>query len=368
MATVSLWLYTPTGTLLQPGVSVASLEWTLQEGAFGVLTATGPTSEIDKSYFQLDARFHVMRSIDGGPFYVEGNAPFLLRYWEFAEDESGAEFWSIEAYTPEYIPSGRIVDTFASTPEVTNPLATKAGNADDVIKEFVDQNMVSATTAARNITMTVEADLSLGQSTTKSASRDNLLDVITDLCEDSNKLGTYLTWGIVYSGDALLFRTWTGQRGVDHTSTSGDPIIVSKMLGNLAQPKTYFDYRTEITCVRALGRGDGSSRMTSRQEDATRSGGSPYAYRESVVETQAETQAALDAEARAELNKGRAIRGFTGKLLDVEGNRYGERVNFGDMVTAEHGGYSYDCHLSRVHGTWDGTEALDIDLEGTATL
>jgi len=346
---------------------VTSAEWHLEENKFGVLRISGPLAELDTSLLQLDCRFDVMRSIDGGAPYIEGNAPFLLRYRDFGEDESGLKTYFIEAYTPEYLLTGRIIDSYASTEVTTNALTTKTGTADNIAKAFVTQNIVSASTAARNVTgLTVDANLTAAASTTKSASYDNLWKTLLALAEDSLQRGTYLTYAIVYNGNDLIFRTYTGQRGVAHTD-----IIASKELGNLRAPHIIHDYRTVVTAVRAGGKGEGADRLTVRVENAVRSTSSPYAYRESFLDdTRAESTAALTADANAELEANRPIKVFSGQFVDTDYARYGEAVNFGDTLEAKYQGDSFTCRLSKVDGSWtkDGGEVLSINLSSTEAI
>jgi len=372
MAEVSLWLKSPYGILQTPSLVFTEADWTLDENHFGVLRASGPLAEVNPAFFMQDARIEVKRSIDGGAPYVEGKAPFLLRYWDIGDEEDGSETYNIEAYTPEYILTGHTIDSYASTETVTNALTTKTGAADDLAKAWVRENITAASLAIRNVTgLTVEADTTKGATTTVSCSYDKLWDVLLDLAEDSANSGTYLSYAIEYSGSdgGLIFRTFTGQRGVAHTGRGA--IIAAKELGNLRMARTAYDYRTAVTAVRAGGKGQGAARLTVRLEDTERSSASPYAYREDFEDnSRAETEDALTAIARTALEKGRATRAFTGSFIDTDYARYGREVNFGDTLIAKHRGESFTCRLSRVHGNYtkEGGEILEIDLKGTEAI
>ena len=372
--TDQLWMLTPDGTDTIAGdIPVSFCEWTLEEKSFHVLRATGSyggQDDLDPTKFLLDARFEVRRFIDGVGLGIEGDTQFFLRYWDFGEDDAGLSTWTIEAYSPEYFFTGRVIDSWASTDTVTNPLTTKTDNADDVLKAFVSQNIGPTTTlAARLISeITMDGDEALAPSITKSASYTKLFDALKDISDDTEGNGNWLSWGLVASGSGsgFTFRTWLDHRGVDHSEGTGDEILVSKEIGNLLAPRVTFDHREEITAVRVLGKGEGESRETVRVEDTARSGASPWAYREATIDSQGETTDALTAEANAELQRGKPARGFTGKLLDGPETRYGDRVKFGDLVAAEYAGLTFTCRLSRVHGEWsrDTGEVLDIELVG----
>lgn len=367
-----LWLRSPSGVLQLPGVPVTAFDWTLEENTFGVLHASGPLNEIDPALFALDARFEVHRFLDGQPLGIEGDTQFLLRWWDYGDDDNGTETWRIEAYTPEYMLTGRIIDSWASKDANTNALTTKNDQGDDMMKEFVDENIGPTTaTAARKCTeLTIDADLALSTTVDKSAAWDNLFAVLQDLAADEYYRGEWLSFGMVASGSGtgFVFRTYYGQRGVDHTAGTANAVIVSKSIGNLRVPRTSHDHRNEYTAIRALGKGESRSRWTVRVEDTTRSAASPNAYREGKVEdTQIITTAGLTALANAALAAARPIIGFTGKLVNVDQGLYGIVVKYGDLVTAEYQGSSFPCRLSRVSGSWtkDNGEELDIDLQGS---
>ena len=88
------------------------------------------------------------------------------------------------------------------------------------MKTIIDANMGSgATDATRDLSslLTIQKSFSLAPDIDISYSRRQLLDVLQDIAAYSWKNGTYLTFDIVYTGPGTLeFRTYVGQRGVDH--------------------------------------------------------------------------------------------------------------------------------------------------------
>ena len=74
---------------------------------------------------------------------------------------------------------------------------------------------------------------------------------------------------------------------------------------------------------------------------------------------------ALDAEARAELWKNRSVLVLTGSIQDTDAMQYGIDYNFGDIVVAEHLGYSFDAHIDTIHVTVSKEgEVLDNRIRG----
>lgn len=366
--TAELWLCSPDGVLLMPGVPLTGMKWTLEDRAFGVLRASGPYSELDPALLSENTRFEVHRFANGMPLPVVGNTQFLLRAWTFQEDSRGAETWSIEAYTPEYWLTGRIVDSHASTEGAVNPLTTKTGPADDLMKYWVEENIGTQASINRIVNMLiVEGALGLAQTTTKSCAWVNLKTVLDDLAADSTYLGTYLTYGIEYVAPYFFFKTWVGQRGMDRTAGSGKTYIVSKEMGNLAEPSMTFDYRDVATAVRGGGQGEGINRVTAYAEDTQRSTNTPFSFRDRFLQSNSTDSAAILADCQAELGKYHPRVHFTGKLEMTGEEVYGQTVNFGDKVTAQYRGYSMDCHINREEGNYSRETGLvmDIRLRGT---
>lgn len=367
-----IWIYAPDGTLLKPALPVTSFTWDLEENKFGKVVVTGPSDEIKPAWFACNTRFEIHRILNGRPLSIEGGTQFLLRYWDFGENENGS-FYTAEAYTPDYILTGYHVDSYASVEDNTNPLTTKSGYVDNVVKAFIRENSGSLTAlAARKIEeLVVEADGSLGPTVYKSAAWTNLYNVVYDLASDAAAKGTYISFGLLLDENRLSARVWVGCRGKDRGSNSGQTINISKSAGNLKNPKLSYDYRTECTAVRALGAGEGSVRATVRVEDELRSLRDPFSYREAKVEnTQALLTDTLTSEANAALQQGRPTRTFTGKFVDTDTARYGDKVNYGDIVAAEYLGIAFNCRLYKVHGKFSkpASEELDIDLEGSSYL
>ncbi len=365
--TAQLWLFSPTGTLLLPGVPLTGMEWTLEERAFGVLRASGPYSELDPAYLAEDTRFEIHRFVDGTPLPVVGNTQFFLRAWTFAEDRQGAQTWSIEAYTPEYWLTGRIIDSYASTEGAVNPLTTKTGPADDLMKYWVEENIGTQASINRIVNLlVVEGAQALAQTTSKACAWVNLKTVLDDLAEDSTYLGTYLTYGIEYAAPFFFFKTWINQRGADRSSTGGKPYIVSKEMGSLAEPSMTFDYRDVATAVRGGGQGEGINRVTAYAEDTRRSTNTPFAFRDRFLQSNSTDSAAILADCQAELGKYHPRVHFEGKLQLAGDEVYGQTVGYGDRVTAEYRGYAFDCRIDREAGryTREGGLELDVRLRG----
>ncbi len=371
MSDISLWLRSPLNTLQVPGLPLAYCEWTLQENTFHVLKASGPIVGVDPSLFVEDARFDILHSIAGGAAFLEGRTQFALRYWKISKYG-----WEIEAYSPEYILTGRTADYSASTAETTNPYTTKSGIAGNVMKAIVRENLGSlATLPERRLSnLIVEDDNDGGASVEKSFARREILTVLQELAEDSSNQGVWMSFGFVVDpfANTYTFKTWPNQRGINHAMGSSDEIIVSEAFKNLKDDwEVISDHRTEYTAVRAGGLGQGDDRVTYRVEDTTRSQRSPLAYREKFKDgRQSESSTILEADARAELEASRPIRGFSGTMLETENSRYGLRFFFGDLVTAQAAGFSFTCRLETVKGTWsrEGGKAITIALVGQEDL
>lgn len=348
--TYQVKLRNPAGVLLTHELPWSSLSWVLRERQIGALELSIPGGQVDRSWLTGYARLEIWRRVDrlipvqvGGQWFINylqtsGNAQDIyLR----ASDAN----WAIL--------DARIVRYPASTDLVINAYSDKTGTADNVIKAFLRENGGSLSTDTSRVfaDLSIAADLSLGYSTAKQASRKNLLETMRALAGDSINHGTYLTWDFVWNENLVTFETHTGQLGMNHGSTSGDQITISVARGNLMDPKLIEDYSNERTVVDVGGSGTGSDRAIGTATNSSRVNAAPYARREyfgSGMLTGGSTS--LNAEASAKLNDLRARRTLSGQIVQTPGLRYGIEINYGDLITAEYAGQSFDCHLDCVSG------------------
>ncbi len=199
---------------------------------------------------------------------------------------------------------------------------------------------------------------------------------LQEIAQASYNNGTYLVFDTVCSvppgsGSAMAFefRAYTGQRGVDHRFPSGNPpLLIGPDFGNLDDVEYEEDAENEITRAIVGGQGQGTGRTFTRKDDATREGESPFALIESFKNATGESAAAgLANEADALLKAGLPRKTLTGRVVPTSGLIYGVHYGWGDFVTLQVDGDSFDAHLNQVHVTRTRDEHEVVDIWGRST-
>lgn len=319
-------------------------------GGIGVLELELPLSFNDSLLLE-DGRIGVWRAIDGRPPYLDNGAIFLIRALDI-----GPTSIRVRAYHATSLLDRRIIAYDAGT-----TYTSKGPDfADDLIKEFVNQNMLAGivgadrdgveTYADVSAYLTKQADLGLGASISKAATRRRLLDVCVDLANASTTAGTYLTFEIIAPAENTLeLRTYTTLRGVDHRASTSDPVILSTLRGNLENAHVITDYSEAATFIIAGGQGEEDLRLIGTAFDSTRAGASPFGRIERFRDaSNVAAQAAVDDEADSGLRAARPLIYVTGDLVETPGLMRGIDFELGDMVTVEQGGQQYDVRIDMV--------------------
>lgn len=328
-------------------------------GGIGVLELTLPTS-FDTSLLLPDGRLGVWRSIAGAPPYLDGNAIYLIQEFEYT---ANATF--VRAYHATTLLERRII-AYAAGSSFTDKAATAA---DDLIKTFVNENMLAGISGANrdgaetqadvSAYLTKQANLTQGANIAKGAARRILLEVARELAEASTTAGTYLTFEIMAPTESTLeLRTYATVRGVDHRAGTTNPVILSEARGNLEQAKLAISYRNEATLTIAGGSGEKANRLITTAPDATRMGVSPFGRKERFIDmSNVSDTTQLQDEADAGLWDGRPQIVFTGNLIETPATTRGVQFDLGDMLTAEHPRthQQFDVRLDVVHETIDAS-------------
>lgn len=344
------------GTPGDEGQATVPLDVTLNcsPGAVGVLETTLPLS-FNPAYLLEDGRIGVWRSINGRAPALDNGAIYQIRYLDF-----GPTSIFVRAYHATNLLGRRIIAYSAGSSYSTKAAAA----ADDLIKAYVDQNMLSGivgadrdgveTYADVSAYLGMQANLSQGASIAKSGARRNLLDICTDLAQASTTAGTYLTFEIYATSESTLeLRTYATQRGVDRRAGTANPVILSALRGNLTDAHLVIDYTNAATFVVAGGQGEETARLIGTAFDATRAANSPFGRIERFRDaSNVNTQAQIDDEADTQLWAGRPLVLFTGELVETPALTRGIDFDLGDIVTAESStGQQFDVRLDVIRET-----------------
>ena len=312
-----------------------------------------------------DGRIEVWRKLPGGREYLDTETTWLIKAVEYDRDAKGKVTIALEADTPLCVfrEPGRFVNYTAGSAQ-----ASQTSALDDMIKTIASQNAGSSATAARDLSayLSIAPNLTSAPSGSKAFAWRDCLKVMQEIAASSTQVGTYLAFDIVApTPDTLEFRTYIGQRGVDHTFPNGNnPVIIGPEFGNMGECSLRYDYRNEITYALAAGQGQGADRLTATSQDTVRQGVSPFGLREQFVDATSYTSTTgLSAEADTVVRAGRPRTIFKGKLLDTPDTRYGVHWAWGDFVTVQAFGQSFDCRIDAVTVTVArGQETIDAIL------
>lgn len=342
-------------------------EYVRAENGVGALSLTLP-SRYPKSLFKKDGAIEIWRSVDGGQPYLDTGTVWQIRR-PLKVIKGSQRLWRINCFDLNHLLKRRVVDYAAGSAQ-----ADQSRAADDLGKQIVRENQGSSATDTSRSWATyldVQANATAGPTVTKKFSERNVLTVLQEIAQASFNAGTYLVFDTVCSvppgsGSAMKFefRSYTGQRGVDHRFPGGNPpLLIGPDFGNLDDIEYQEDAENEITRAIVGGQGQQAARAFRRKNDTTRQGESPFALIEAFQNATGEASTAgLDVEADALLKSGRPRRTLTGQIVPTSGLIYGVHYNWGDYVTAQVDGDSFDAHLNMVHVTRTRDEHEEVEI------
>lgn len=386
-------IYSPTGQYLDSLNDWTRIECTMVEMGIGTLIIELPPSH-DPSIYQRDGRIAYRRSpttdnIMTLPRLV-GNTTWLIARRQFMVGRDEQQTIRLTCVHPNALLARRVVAYNEETAE-----AKKAQAADDMIKAVVQENFTAATDTDRNwdgALFAVEGDAGAAPSVDKEMSYRTVLQVCQEIAAAAS--ATTYTGFEVYSPTetgAFTLRTYTGQRGTDRSSGSGQALTLGVAYGSLDDTELDENWQELASFVYAGGSGKKNERVVRPVADATLIAASPYGRIEWFQNvTQTTDTATLDSEGARALRERRPRLLFTGAVRDTDYATFMEEYDWGDRVVGEYSavivllGYSsgrtvqqFDCRVDPVKITVERHEApetgeiieaetLDIRLRGEA--
>ena len=341
---IEVWLDDPLGNRLAPVDKIIGLEVIHVDNDYGVIGIDLP-SDYD-GYINLDGILEVW-------YQGQLEAAGFIRKMVYYDDSSGAERTLLVAYTGNYILTSRIIAYAAGSAQ-----ASMTDQADDMLKEIVNDNLLGDATGARDLYsslgLTKAANEADGQSITKSFAWRPLLNVCQDIAGASRAAGTavYFDWlpkMVSANRMSFEFRTWINQRGIDHGADSGQPVYFGKAWGNLKTPRREIDHSEEKNYIYAAGQGEGSDRNVNEVSDTARIGASVWNRREGFADARNESSDdGVTAQGYQALTEGRPRRAFSGEISESAQTQYRVDWGFGDKVVCEYRGVTHDVLINRV--------------------
>ena len=354
--------YTDAGVKLGAIQAFTSLEYVRTENTIGSMILTIPRQLMRYDDFAVGQLFEIWREKHGS-LELQNDTAYFLQDWQFYTDRDGREYIQLFATDANWLLDTAIVWAYAGSAQ-----AEKTGKPDDMMKAIVREQLGDLAAVERR-KLSVQNDVGAGgASVTKAFAYRDVLTVLQELADVANENGVYLAFDVVRTAPATFeFRTYAGQRGTDHSRTSGDPRLVGKQYGNLAEASFGTFHSDERNWVLVAGKGEENARLTVQRYNTSRIGSSKWNRREYFKDSRDnDTTAALEADGDEVLNEFKPKQILTGRLLDTTGMQYGIHYQFGDIVTAQAFGYNVDCHISsvKVKVDQDNGEQIDVRLRG----
>ena len=367
----------------------------MSEMGVGTLIIDGPPTH-DPSLYQRDGRIAYRRDTTPLQFSARmrlvGNTTWLIARRQLIVDRDQSQAVRITCVHPNALLARRVVAYAEASAE-----AKKTALADNMIKAIVRENFTAATDTDRNWSsafFTVEADTSASASIDKEMSYRMVLQVCQEIAAAASA-GIY-TGFEVYSPletGPYTLRTYTGQRGTDRSSTSGQVLTLGVNYGSLGDTELDENWMEMVSFVYASGSGKQNQRIVQPTSDAALIAASPYGRIEWLQNvTQTSDTAVLLSEGARALRERRPRLLFTGAVRETEYATFMDEYDWGDRVVGEfpasfraHGftwaapTESFDCRVDPVKIVVERTEdretgeiieaeALDVRLRGEVVL
>lgn len=341
---------------------VAKCTYARGQNVGGEMSLTVTEDAYDPSLFQAFGRVLVQRTVGGGQPYIDLNVPwFILNGPFYALDANGLSTVRFDCVDPlGLILPSRVIPYNEYTSQTQ-----KVDYADDMMKELLSENAgAAATDTDRSLAtyLSIQPDVAAAPIIfMEGMSQRYVLDVLTDIANASANDSVAPTWlgfdielADQLSG-LLEFRTYIGQRGVDHRFPNGNPpLLLSVEAGNLQNVETSVQYKDSASFVYARGAGVGTIAAVATAQDDALIALSPFGRREKIVDGASIAGAdALDFLARSELRNARPRQYMQANLVETNSTLRGVQWDFGDYCTANYKGLTFDVRVDKVAVTLD---------------
>jgi Siphovirus ReqiPepy6 Gp37-like protein len=295
----------------------------------------------------LDYRIGMFRRIDNGPEVLDTGTIYFVR--NVVRRRKGlVRTITIGGPSAMQILKRRIVNAAAGSSG-----AQKTAAIDNMMKAIVREQFGSGAGAGRDISasLSVGADLSLGTSSTRAFSYDNVLEQLQDLAVEAGGTAVPLFFDVVApTMSTLEFRVRAGQWGVNRTSSSGaGAVLLSSDEDTLADVTVEENYDDEVNVVYVGGAGQTSNRNVQSVSDATRIAASALNRAEAFASyTNSNAPSVLMGYGNTVLRAGRPKKRMEATLVSSPTAQYGKHWNYGDKLTANDAGDVFDARIDSI--------------------
>lgn len=342
------------------GDQIPQFEYVLVENDIGALVLTLPPT-VPAIWFLTDTIIEIYRTISGVTT-LEGSTVWFVRDVATVLEQSGHRYIHVTAFDARFILDGRIVDAVAGS-----AAAAKSQAGDDMIRQIVREQAGSLSVAdgfgTRNY-LSVEANRTQFGVISRAFSHRNVLNVIKSLAENLLQ-EDFCAFHVVRSAASTLeFRVQRGGLGVDRRRRSSQPLIFSPDNNTLFDVQVVYTTKDEKTVGKIGGEGEAELRQMTYAGVPSGLARSPWNRREVFVDARnTRLPEQIISEVTAFMLERVARLVFSANVQQTAEVQYGVHYFWGDRVTADALGFTFDCRLSKVAVRGDANgETITINL------
>lgn len=228
--------------------------------------------------------------------------------------------------------------------------SAKTGRAETVIREYVDEQCISAVDTDRIIPgLSLEANGLTGKTVERTARYTNLYTVVSGVAEDGR-----VDFGIVGGldqpvGQFSLHIDWLwGQDKTASNSIGNNPVVFDNRAGHMTIPINSRNRSDEVNVAYIGGPGEGLNRIVLERDGAGITD-SPLNRREGFIDARRESSdSALLAVGDVYLIDRQAVDSLTFNVTQVDDVRWLEHWELGDVVTGRYSGRDFTVKITEV--------------------
>jgi ReqiPepy6 Gp37-like protein len=369
MTNYSVRMWSPTGESIGP-LRWKSFDCTLAERMIGVLTIQ-LFPEYRDDLFQRDCRIALLRAPEG--VFIEsgklvGDTMWLLTKRARTLDQNGQHTITLTCQHPNVLMNRRVVAYDEDSAE-----SRKSDLASDVLYDYINENFVAATVAARNIStshfvLDPRPSPAFGPTLEMEGSYRSVMSILQDAAQSAAAQSSYIGYEVYVQTAPGPFRVrlYNRVRSTDRGATSGQPLIIGPYTAKMIRVDVSEDWSTSVSVAYAGGSGNLDERIVSSQEDTTLSGQSPIGRFEHFESFNADDATLLSTSAYKMLRDYRPHRNFGATIVpyaeQYAGAVYDVNYTWGDIVSAQFNApiirgnqlqswitYQFDCRVNPVH-------------------
>lgn len=358
------------GQVTIPALTYQSLRYVLREMREGYARITLDARRYHRSQFPRHSRLLIYRSVGGGIPQLDGNAVWIVYEREYSRNERGETTLTLLAYHANRLLNHRIAAYPAGTSQ-----SRKSGTVGAMMQAIVEENLLTATDAARNLPAGYLSigPIATGPTLSKGFSWRNILFVLQELAEQSAALGSYYGFEVRSNGSTgLQFTTYRDQRGINRGIGSAAPLILSAANGTLASETLIESWINEATVVYAAGEGSESDREIAIAINTTDAAETPIgrveALRDMRTWADAGNVTALQRGADETLQQRRSMPIVRARFQETRQIIYGRDIGWGDQVAVFIDGLSVNVRVDPVEVAFDQADGETLNITLTNEL